>query len=143
MTTPFETEVMPQPEAISELTERVTGYLSAQGVDARATHHVALALDELLVNLGSHGGSAQRPAHVRVVVEPDKVRAEVRDTGAAFDIREAPDPILDGSIAERAVGGLGLFLIRQFASEIGYERTDGVNRTTFAVARGLVTDGGA
>ena len=134
MTAPFEVELLPQPESISALTRHVIAYLSAQGVDARAAHHVALALDELLVNLGSHGGSAERPARVRVVVEPDKVRAEMRDTGAAFDLRQAPEPVF-GGIEERQLGGLGLFLIRQFASEIGYERTDGMNCTTFAVAR--------
>lgn len=135
MTAPFTAEVMPQPEPISALTEQVMEYLSEAGVDTRAAHHVALALDELLVNLGSHGGAADRPASVRVTIEPDKVRAEVIDTGAEFDIRQAKDPVLSQDIEERDVGGLGLFLVRQFASEIGYERRDGQNRTTFAVAR--------
>lgn len=136
MTGPFQAEVMPQPQAISDLTERVMDYLSENGVDARAVHHVGLALDELLGNLGSHGGSSDRPASVKIIVEADKVRAELRDTGAAFDIRQAADPVLGGTVEERAVGGLGLFLIRQFASEIGYERRDGTNCTTFAVPRG-------
>ena len=61
MTVPFEADVVPQAAAISELTEKVMEYLVAAGVDARATHHVGLALDELLVNLGSHGGGAERP----------------------------------------------------------------------------------
>lgn len=135
MTAPFTAEVLPQPEAISALTGQVMDYLSAAGVDPRAAHHVALALDELLVNLGSHGGAADRPASVRIAVEPDKVRAEVIDTGAEFDIRQAADPVLGDTIEDREVGGLGLFLVRQFASEIGYERRDGVNCTTFAVAR--------
>jgi serine/threonine-protein kinase RsbW len=139
MTAPFEAEVMPQADAISDLTEKAMEYLAAQGVDARATHHVGLALDELLVNLGSHGGAADRPASVRIIVEPGKVRAEVRDTGAEFDIRKAADPVLTDSIEERDIGGLGLFLIRQFASEIGYERRDGVNCTTFAVLRGAAS----
>jgi len=139
MTAPFEAEVMPQAEAISDLTEKVMDYLAAQGVDARATHHIGLALDELLVNLGSHGGAADRPANVRITVEPDKVRAEVLDTGSEFDIRNAADPVLTDTIEEREVGGLGLFLIRQFASEIGYERRNGVNCTTFAVLRGAAS----
>lgn len=139
MTALFEADVMPQPDAISDLTEKVMEHLAAAGVDARATHHIGLALDELLVNLGSHGGASDRPANVRIFVEPDKVRAEVRDTGAEFDIRKATDPVLTDSIEERDVGGLGLFLIRQFASEIGYERRNGVNCTTFAVLRGTAS----
>ena len=135
MTAPFEADVLRQPEAISALTEKAVDYLSQNGVDARAAHHVGMALDELLVNLGSHGGAPDRPARVRLVIEADKVRATVTDTGAEFDIRKAPNPVLSDKIEDRDVGGLGLFLIRQLASEIGYERRDGANFTSFAVAR--------
>jgi serine/threonine-protein kinase RsbW len=131
----FERQVLAQPAAISALTEEVMDHLAGAGVDPRASHHVALALDELLTNLGSHGNSADKPATVRVAVEPDMVKAEVLDSGPAFDLRTAPDPDLSQSIEDRQVGGLGLFLIRQFASEIGYDRRDGINRTTFAVKR--------
>ena len=138
MTAPFEAELLPRPEAISALTERVMDYLSAAGVDARAAHHVGLAFDELLTNLGSHGGSPDKPAAVRVVVESDKVRAEIRDSGPGFDIRAVAEPALDQTIEEREIGGLGLFLIRQFASEIGYERRDGMNCTSFAILRKIL-----
>ena len=139
MTASFEAELLPQPEAISALTERVMGYLSEAGVDARAAHHVALVFDELLTNLGSHGGSPDRPAAVRIVVESDKIRAEIRDSGPAFDIRAAAEPALNQTIEEREIGGLGLFLIRQFASEISYERRDGMNCTRFAILRQVVS----
>ena len=69
------------------------------------------------------------------MVESDKVWAEIRDSGPAFDIRTAAEPALDQTIEEREIGGLGLFLIRQFASEIGYERRDGMNCTRFAILR--------
>jgi anti-sigma regulatory factor (Ser/Thr protein kinase) len=135
MTARFEAEVLAQPEAISALTDRVLAHLAAEGVDVRASHHVALALDELLTNLGSHGRCTDRPAQVRIAIESDSVKTEIVDSGLPFDIREAPEPTLSQNIEERPIGGLGLFLIRQFASEIGYERRDGVNTTTFAIAR--------
>jgi serine/threonine-protein kinase RsbW len=131
----FERQILAQPAAISQLTEQVMNYLAREGVDARTAHHVALAFDELLTNLGSHGNSADKPAMVRVLVESDRVRAEVLDSGPAFDLRTAGDPDLSRGIEEREVGGLGLFLIRQFACEIGYDRRDGMNRTTFAIMR--------
>jgi anti-sigma regulatory factor (Ser/Thr protein kinase) len=79
------------------------------GVDARTAHHIALAFDELLANLGSHGNSADKLATVRVVVEPDMVKGEVIDSGPAFDIRTVPDPDLSQRIEDRQAGGLGLF----------------------------------
>jgi anti-sigma regulatory factor (Ser/Thr protein kinase) len=135
---PFETEVLAQPEAISALTDRVLAHLAVQGVDPRTAHHVALALDELLTNLGSHG-NCHVPARVRIFIEPDKVKAELVDSGPPFDIREAAEPRLSPNIEERQIGGLGLFLIRQFACEIGYDRRDGANSTTFAIARESVS----
>lgn len=131
----FERQLLAQPAAISELTEAIMEYLAAAGVDARTAHHVALAFDELLTNLGSHGNSPDTLATVRVVVESDRVRCDMRDFGPAFDIRTAPAPDLSQTIEDRQVGGLGLFLIRQFAGEIGYDRRDGMNCTSFAVKR--------
>ena len=135
MSATFEAEILPQLKAISRLTGEVLCHLEMHGVDARAAHHVALVLDELLVNLGSHGNSADKPANVRIMIEADKVRAEIRDSGPEFDIRTAPEPTLTQNIEEREIGGLGLFLVRQFACEIGYERRGDTNHTRFAVAR--------
>jgi anti-sigma regulatory factor (Ser/Thr protein kinase) len=131
----FEAEVLPQPEAISALTEEIMDFLGRAGVDARAAHHVGLAFDELLTNLGTHGGSPDNPAKVRVTVGPKDVRSELQDAGPAFDIREAAEPALAESIEDRKIGGLGLFLIRQLAAEIGYERRDGMNCTSFTILR--------
>ncbi len=131
----FEARVLAQPAAISDVSGRILDALAAAGVDARAAHHVGLALEELLTNLGTHGNCADVPAIVRVFVDPDRVKAEIVDTGPAFDLRDAADPKLDDDVAERAIGGLGLFLIRQLASDIGYTRLDGANCTRFTVAR--------
>jgi serine/threonine-protein kinase RsbW len=135
MSARFETQLLAQPAAISELTDAIMDYLAAEGVDARTAHHVALAFDELLTNLGSHGDSADKPATVRIFIEPDRVKAEILDSGPAFDIRNAPEPNLSQNIDDRPVGGLGLYLIRQFACEVGYDRRDGKNCTTFAIKR--------
>src|SRR4051794_6961683 len=81
----FVAEVVAEPGAISALTERVSGHLADLGVDARTTHHVALVLDELLMNIASHGGGGQTQAVVRLTVTPDRVDGQVLDGGAQFD----------------------------------------------------------
>jgi hypothetical protein len=57
--TRFNANVLARPEAISHLTEKVMAVLSEQGVDARATRHVALVLAGVLTNLGTHGDYPQ------------------------------------------------------------------------------------
>jgi serine/threonine-protein kinase RsbW len=134
--TQLTSNVLPRPEAISELTDSIMAFLQEQNVDARATHHVALIVEEVLTNLGTHGNCNDRPARITVTVGPAEVEGEIVDCGSPFDPRLAPTPDLDLAPEDRATGGLGLFLVRQLSYKFEYEHRDGENRTMFAVARG-------
>ena|SRR5581483_5286291 len=131
----FEAQARAQPEEISALGVRVEDFLAAAGVDGRARYHVAMLLEELMSNLGTHGGAPDAPARVRITVRPADVEVELRDQGAPFDPRTAPEPDLSTSLEDRQVGGLGLLLLRKFASDIGYERDGTENCTRFSVRR--------
>jgi serine/threonine-protein kinase RsbW len=131
----LETSVLARPEAISDLTEQVMAFLSQQGVDTRATHHVALVFEEVLSNLATHGNCRDIPARIAVKVGPDKVLGEVIDAGPPFDPRLAPPPPLDLATADRPIGGLGLHLVRKLSSNLEYARHNNENFTRFAIAR--------
>ena len=131
----FEAQARAQPQEISALGVRVEDFLQSAGVDARARYHAAMLLEELLSNLGTHGGAPDAPARVCIVVEAAHVRVELRDQGAAFDPRSAPEPDLSTSIEDRQIGGLGLLFLRKFAVDIGYERDGAQNCTRFSVPR--------
>ena len=134
--TNFEAQVRARPQEVSDLTERAGDFLDRGGVDIRAAHHVAMILEELLTNLGTHGGVVDESASVRISIETGRVVVEIVDGGPPFDPRSTPDPDLKGPIEDRTLGGLGLFLMRKLASEVDYVRRDGRNRTSFAVVRG-------
>lgn len=53
-----------------------------------------------------------------------------RDKGLSFDPTNAPDADITIPIEERAIGGLGIFLIRSIMNEVSYQRLDGENRLT-------------
>jgi serine/threonine-protein kinase RsbW len=132
---PLETEVLATPEAIAALTEKVQAFLGEQHVDARATHHVALVIEELVTNLGTHGNCRETPAKIKLVVEPRQVTGEILDTGPPFDLRSAPDPDVEAPLEDRPIGGLGLYLVRKLSSTLEYSHQNGQNVTTFAIAR--------
>jgi anti-sigma regulatory factor (Ser/Thr protein kinase) len=132
---PLETEVLATPEAIAALTDRVLAFLEEQRVDARATHHVALVIEELVTNLGTHGNCRDHPARIKLVVEPAQVKGEIRDTGPPFDPRSAPDPDIEAPLEDRPIGGLGLYLTRKLSRTLEYSQQNGQNLTTFAIAR--------
>jgi anti-sigma regulatory factor (Ser/Thr protein kinase) len=135
MTTPFTAEIRAEPIAISALTEQAMEYLGGAGVDARATHHVALVIDEMLTNVVSHGAAPGGTVGVKIDILPDRVKAEILDPGLPFDPRAAPGPDLETDVENRAIGGVGLLLVRTLTCELDYERSGDRNRTRFAVAR--------
>ena len=131
----FEASTLPTPEAIAALIDRVIAFLDQHGVDARAAHHTALVLSEVLTNLATHGDCCDRPAKIAISAEPDKVTGEIIDSGPPFDPRLTPEPSFDVGIAERPIGGLGLFLVRKLCSSLEYARRNGENCMIFAISR--------
>ena len=131
----FSTNVMARPEQISDLTGQLLAFLEEQAVEPRAAHHVTMIVEELLTNIGTHGGSADRPVRVEISVEPTQVTGEIVDRAPPFDPHEAPHPDLESSAEDRNVGGLGLFLVRRFASSLEYTHRNGENHTRFVVQR--------
>jgi serine/threonine-protein kinase RsbW len=131
----FEANTLPTPDEITALTDQVIEFLERHGVDARAAHHTALVLNEVLTNLATHGDCRDRPAKIAVTVGPDKVTGEIIDSGPAFDPRLAPEPSLDVSLDERPIGGLGLFLVRKLSCSLEYARRHDENCMIFAIRR--------
>ena len=131
----FAAELTARQDAISALTERVATFLADSGVDARAAHHMALVLDELLTNVATHGGAIEAPISVSLTISPDRVAAEVVDGGAMFDPRVARNRDVSARVEERPVGGLGLLLVHRVTEGLAYERAGDRNRTTFSIRR--------
>lgn len=133
--TQFETSLLAKPEAMSDLTDKVMAFLTEQGVDTRATHHVALVFEEVLSNLATHGNCSDIPAKIAVRISPDKVIGEVIDSGPPFDPRLAPNPLTHVATADRPIGGLGLQLVRKLSSDLEYARRNDKNFVRFAISR--------
>jgi len=133
----FRADVIAEQRAISALTERVAIYLAGCGVDARAAHHTALVLDELLTNVAMHSETLEVPVSISLMVSADRVSAEVVDHAAKFDPRAARTPDPSASVEQRGIGGLGLLLVHRVTEGLAYERAGELNRTTFSIARTL------
>jgi serine/threonine-protein kinase RsbW len=133
--TRFAAEIMPNATAIARLTSDISAFLSGAGVDARAVHHVGLVIDEILTNVGTHGGNASAEAAIAIDVHAGYVFAEIADHGIPFDPR-VPAPVdTKSSVEDREIGGLGLHLVRQLTSKLCYHHDGTRNRTTFCIPR--------
>lgn len=104
----------------------------AAGVTPAILSKVELVLEELLVNHTNHA-YRQGPGDSVVtclVPSPEIFSLKLVDRGRPFDPLAQPGPELSNDLDERAIGGLGLHLVRRLASRVAYERTGHENIVT-------------
>ena len=95
-----------------------------------------LILEELLVNVFRYAyspGEAGETAVGYSVPSPHVLRVDICDWGRAFNPLEMKDPDLDLPLAQRAVGGLGVYLVKKSADSIRYKRENGTNIVSFSL----------
>jgi len=134
------TTLAPTPEAVSMLVEHVLTLLPTHGVDTRVAHHAALALDELLTNLRSHGHAAT--CRVWLALAADRVTLVIEDDAPPFDPRARAAPDTRADVATRPIGGLGAHLVLSVAQGFDYQSASGHNRCTLWFARDATTNAG-
>ncbi|MBR5687453.1 MAG: SpoIIE family protein phosphatase [Prevotella sp.] len=117
--------------------ERLHGFVSSvcQEFDADPSfrNDVDLALEEVVVNVINYAYPRQRRGHIEVTTWGDDgcLCLSVKDSGVPFDPTSAGEVNVDVPLEERAIGGLGIHLVRQLMDELSYERTaDGYNVLT-------------
>ena len=97
---------------------------------------INLALEEAVSNvmLYAYPGRSDGQVFVECVKTRDeqgeKLIFTISDSGVAFDPTKKPDADITLSAEERAIGGLGIHLVRQLMDEITYERIDNKNILT-------------
>jgi anti-sigma regulatory factor (Ser/Thr protein kinase) len=93
---------------------------------------VQLCLEEAVANIIMHGGVNGDRVEIAIELERDggTLVARIEDSGREFDPTQFPPPSVAKSLEEAKVGDLGIHLMRNFASDMHYERRDGRNRLT-------------
>lgn len=117
---------------LDRLNEKMTWVGEQWDLSGKTVLQINLALDELFTNVVSYGleeASGQQITFT-LINHGNEIKIVVTDSGKAFDPTQAPNPDLGTPLEDQQVGGLGIFLIRQYTDHIDYERTGGKNITT-------------
>jgi anti-sigma regulatory factor (Ser/Thr protein kinase) len=104
-----------------------------QVIAADTLFAVQLCLEEAVANIIMHGGGAKDDRlQIAIALERNggTLVARIEDSGREFDPIRFPPPSVAKSLEEAKVGDLGIHLMRNFASDMHYERRDGRNRLT-------------
>jgi serine/threonine-protein kinase RsbW len=122
--------------------ESIASELGLPGPQAFA---MQLCLEELMSNILRHGRKppppwpqidSNNPLSISVTVKTlaDRVTITVEDNGRPFNVAQAPGKVIDQPLQKVQPGGLGIQLIKSFASNLEYSRTETGNRVILEFA---------
>jgi serine/threonine-protein kinase RsbW len=128
-------------DGISAAAQWVDTIAAAQQFPEQLVFALQVCLEELLTNVVRHGGAKSSgdlsevpvpPLNVEITISTgaQRVSMTVEDNGKPFDVVSAPAHGIDQPLDEVQPGGLGIQLIRNFASSIAYEQAGLGNRVT-------------
>jgi anti-sigma regulatory factor (Ser/Thr protein kinase) len=113
--------------------ERLNDAINQFALDQRWTNEslfqVKLVMEELVTNVINHGlGNNLTPQiDMHCTQNGTDLTINMSDTGSAFDPLQKAPPDLNVDIDQRAIGGLGVYLVRELMDEIQYQRVGSRN----------------
>ena len=110
----------------------IDAFCAEHGLTEKIAFEVNLAVEELVTNTISYGYDDDGEHLIELVLrlEGRVLAIEIADDGRAFDPLQAPAPDIGASLRDRAMGGLGIYLVRKTMDTVAYRRQDGRNVVT-------------
>jgi sigma-B regulation protein RsbU (phosphoserine phosphatase) len=109
---------------VAQTQQWLRSILASRAVAAERINDAELIAEELLTNivrsLDARGGDSRMSLDFELT--PTQIVMTVRDDGPPFDPLSLAAPDLEADISDRAVGGLGVALVRQLADSCRYSR---------------------
>ncbi len=128
-------------ENLSVISSFICEAMRQAGVDSAAIPRIQLAVDEACTNVALYAYPPEQPGIIRVSCgrEGDDFVVTIEDAGKPFNPCEVPAPKLDPELDERAIGGLGIYLMRKVMDNLSYSyNTRTGNRLTMRKHVGAV-----
>lgn len=116
-------------EKIAQFIEEICEEL---GLDMELQMNLNLVIEEMVTNVIFYAYPKDVEEEIELLVKSDgkTLTIVLSDQGMEFDptTRESPDP--DVNPAERDLGGMGIFIVKNIMNEVTYQRLDGKNLLT-------------
>ena len=121
-------------ENLSVVTDFIIDPMQELNCKPKILMQMELVIEELFVNVAIYAYTSKK-GNCTVVrefeEEPRAITVTLIDSGIPYNplLREDPDTSL--GVEERAIGGLGIFLVKKNVDEISYEHKEGQNILRF------------
>ena len=122
-------ELSNQLPEVERLNVTFSEFAEKSNVPKRTVNQFKLVFDELLTNIVSHAYSddGEHTIFTDIRVFGHKIVATIADDGKFFNPLKYGRPLVEASIDEREVGGLGIHLVRNVMDEVRYRRAGETN----------------
>ena len=119
-------------DELSRVFDAVRDFGERQDWPTDTVYLIDLALEELTLNTMNHGHDGGiHEIEIALKSEPDAITIEITDDGRPFDpLSDAPEPDVGAAMEDRAIGGLGIHLVRTMMDEMSYRREGNKNHIT-------------
>lgn len=112
-------------DAIMENLEVISGkleeYLDGCGCSMKDMMNIGLAVEEVYVNIVNYAYQGKTGKAEMTLSESDgTVTITISDSGVPFNPLEKDDPDITLSSEKRAIGGLGIFLVKKTMDSVSY-----------------------
>lgn len=121
-------------EAVIENLDQVIAFvdeqLAAENCDSKTQIQIDIAVEEIFVNIAHyayHPEIGTAVIRVEILRDPLSVVMTFVDHGTPYDPLAREDPDVTLSADDRAIGGLGIFMVKQSMDDIKYEYKNGQN----------------
>ena len=116
---------------LDDVTSFVDRFLEECGCSMKAQRQIDLCVEEIFVNIANYAyPEGTGDAEIRVSEADGTVSLTFIDAGVPYDPLRKEDPDVTLSAEERAVGGLGIFLVKKNMDSIAYRYEGGRNVLT-------------
>ena len=111
----------------------VDSHLEEAGCPMKAQVQIDTAVEEIFVNVASYAYEDEKgriTLKMKIGEDPKEAVITIIDSGTPYDPLAKEDPDVTLSAEEREIGGLGVYMTKQFMDEVSYEHKDGQNMLT-------------
>lgn len=126
-------EVQATKENLLEVAAFVEGYLEQLDCPMKALMQINIAVEEIYVNIASYA-YGDKPGMAEIEIEHNQADNSVditfKDSGTKYDPLAKEDPDITLSAEERAIGGLGIYMVKKSMDDMKYKYEDGKNVLT-------------
>jgi serine/threonine-protein kinase RsbW len=116
----FGLELPAEVEALAILGAFARAIALEAGFRERSMNHIQLALEEIAMNILSHGSGPGSYFKVSAHLDAAQLRLEILDVGHPFALDQALSRYGGIAFPDQPVGGIGLYLVKNLMDEVHY-----------------------